>query len=154
MMRVRFALPLRQVAYRRATPAMTDIVAGHITLMFNNIDNALPHIKAGTVRALAVTSAKRVEAFPDVPTFMESGAADFLVTGWINKSAPRGTPAAVVERINALVLEGLSEPVLAKRFVEQGVETNKMKPAAVKAFVSAERERWGKFIRESGMKVQ
>ncbi len=154
MMRVHYDLPMKQVAYRGATPAMSDIIAGHIKMMFNNIDNALPQINAGTVRALAVTSQKRVAALPDVPTFIESGAADFFVTGWINMSAPRGTPAAIVERINKLVIDGMNEPAMAKRLGEQGVEANQMSPQDVKAFVTTERARWGRFIRETGMKVQ
>lgn len=154
MMRVHYQLPMKQVAYRGATPAMSDIIAGHIKMMFNNIDNALPQIKAGNVRALAVTSQKRVPALPDVPTFIESGAADFFVTGWINMSAPRGTPAAIVARINSLVIEGMNEPEMAKRLGEQGVEANRMGPQDVKVFVTSERHRWGKFIRETGMKVQ
>lgn len=154
MMRVTFALPMKQVAYRGATPAMSDIIAGHITMMFNNIDNALPHIQEGKVRALAVTSAKRVAALPDVPTFVESGAPDFVVTGWLNMSAPRGTPAAIVDRINALIVEGMNEPKMAKRLADQGVEANHLRPQDVKAFVASERERWGKFIRQTGMKLQ
>ncbi len=154
MLRRQFSLPLKPVAYRGATPAMTDIVAGHITLMFNNIDNALSHIRAGTVRALAVTSEKRVAALPDVPTFIESGAPDFRVTGWINMSAPRGTPAAIVSRINTAVIEGMHEPAMAARLAGQGVEANRMPPAEVKSFVAAERTRWATFIRETGMKLQ
>jgi len=154
MFRTRFSLPLKQVAYRGATPAMNDIVAGHISLMFNNIDNALPHIQAGTVRALAVTSSKRVAALPDVPTFIEAGAPDFTVTGWINMSAPRGTPESIVAQINAIVLAGMNEPAMTERLVGQGVEANRMSPSEVKAFVSTERDRWAKFIRETGMKLQ
>lgn len=154
MMRIRFGLPMKAVAYRGATPAMADIVAGHILLMVNSVDNSLSQIKAGNVRALAVTSAKRIAALPEVPTFMEAGATDFMVAGWINMSAPRGTPPEIVSRINSLVLEGMREPSLAKRFEEQGVEVSRLTPPEVKAFVAAERARWGAFIREAGIKLQ
>jgi tripartite-type tricarboxylate transporter receptor subunit TctC len=110
------------IPYRGTAPAMTALLAGEVTFMFDNLTPALPQIQAGKVRALAVTSATRTPSLPDVPTLRESGIDDFDVTAWFGLLVPRGTPAALVQRLEAEVGKAVQDPALAQSLRQRGIE--------------------------------
>ena len=110
------------VPYRGASAALQDLLAGQIDMMIDQPSNSLPHVQAGKVRALAVTAPKRLEAAPDIPTTDEAGLPGFYTSVWQALWAPRGTPDAVIERLNKAVREALSNPKVRQRFAELGQE--------------------------------
>jgi tripartite-type tricarboxylate transporter receptor subunit TctC len=141
------------VPYKNASQAYTDVISGQIQSMFFNLPGPLPHIKAGRLRALAVTSAKRAEQVPNVPTVMESGIPDFEVTVWQGYAVPRGTPQTYVAKIHAAMMKALALPDLQQRFYENGVAASPVTPETFTKFVQAETVKWHKVITISGAKV-
>ena len=110
------------VPYRGSAPAMTALLSGEVNFMFDNLSPALPQIQSGKVRALAVTSATRSSALPDVPTMKEAGIDGFEVTAWFGLLVPRGTPAAVVQRLEAECAKAVRDPALAQALRQRGIE--------------------------------
>jgi len=142
------------VPYRGGGPAAVDLIAGHIDLMFDNINVALPHIKAGRLRALAVTSAERTAVLPDVPTMKEAGLPEYEVTSWSGVFAPAGTPAPVVEKLNATINEALSDGQVRARFEAEGIHISLMSVQEFREFVNGEIDRWGEVVRKAGLQAQ
>lgn len=140
---------LNHIPYRGAGPAMTDVIAGVVPVMFDSLPSASAHIRAGSVRALGVSSAERSPAFPDVPTFREQGF-DVVSLSWFGLSGPAGLPGAVVERINAETRKLLARPDIRARFDAFGGTPGEMTAAEFAAFVQAEYEVWGPVVRASG----
>ena len=122
LLKIQAGIDVAQVAYRGDNFSVADVIAGHVQAMFSNSPVALPHVAAGRLRALAVTSPKRSPAAPDVPTMAESGYPDFKAVVWQGFSAPAGTPRAVVDRLNASAREALQVPEVVARFKELGAE--------------------------------
>jgi len=145
---------LTHVPYRGGGPAMNDLLAGHIQLMFDNLNVSLPHIQAGRLRALGVTSRTRAAVLPDVPTLMEAGVPGYEVTSWSGVFAPAGTPPDVVEKLNATINQALSSDSVRARFDDAGIQVDLMGVAQFKAFVDSEIDRWGDIVRKSGAKAQ
>jgi tripartite-type tricarboxylate transporter receptor subunit TctC len=145
---------LVHVPYRGAGPAMQDTIAGVVPSMFDSLPSAAPHIKAGKVRALAVSGEKRSAAFPDVPTMKESGYPALVSYSWFGLSAPAKTPAPIVERIAREMQVVLKLPVVVKRWEEIGAESSTMKPAEYGAFVKAELEKWSPVVKASGARPE
>jgi tripartite-type tricarboxylate transporter receptor subunit TctC len=148
------ATDLVHVPYKVSAQGYTDTISGQIQAFFFNLPGPLPHVKAGRLRALAVTSAKRAEQVPDIPTMMESGVPDFEVTVWQGYAVPRGTPQKYVSHIHAAMLKALESPDLRKRFFEAGVAAAPQTPAEFRKFVEAETAKWKKVIAISGAKVE
>ncbi len=146
------AAEMLHVPYRGAGPAMIDTIAGNVPSMFDSLPSAAPHIKAGKVRALAVSSDVRSPAFPDVPTMKESGYPDLISYSWFGISVPAKTPAAIVERLAAEMQAVLKEPAVIKRWEEIGAESSTMTPAEVTKFVQAEIDKWVPVVKASGAK--
>ncbi|MBV7484794.1 tripartite tricarboxylate transporter substrate binding protein [Bordetella sp. BOR01] len=142
------------VPYRGGGPAMNDLLAGHIQLMFDNLNVSLPHIQAGKVRALGVTSRTRAAVLPDVPTLMEAGVPGYEVTSWSGIFAPAGTPRDIVEKLNAAINQALSTDTVRARFDEAGIQIDLMGVDQFKAFVDSEIDRWGDIVKKSGAKAQ
>ncbi len=142
------------VPYRGGGPAMNDLLAGHIQLMFDNLNVSLPHIQAGKLRALGVTSRERAAVLPDVPTLMEAGVPGYEVTSWSGVFAPAGTPPEIVEQLNATINQVLGSAAVRKRFDEAGIQIDLMNVADFKAFVNSEIDRWGEIVKKSGAKAQ
>jgi tripartite-type tricarboxylate transporter receptor subunit TctC len=140
------------VPYRGSGPALTDMLGGQIKLMFDSMPSSIEHVRANKLRALAVTSAKRSAALPDIPTVAET-VPDYETVGWFGIGAPKGTPAAIVERLNREVNAGLTTATLANRFIELGATPHVATPAEYAAFVAAETEKWAKAVKFSGAKV-
>ena len=145
---------LVHVPYRGAGPAMQDTIAGIVPSMFNSLPSAAPHIKAGKVRALAVSGEQRSASFPDVPTMKESGYPELISYSWFGLSAPARTPAPIIERIAREMQVVLKLPDVVKRWEEIGAESSTKTPAEYGAFVKAELEKWTPVVKASGAKPE
>jgi tripartite-type tricarboxylate transporter receptor subunit TctC len=147
-------IDLVHVPYKNAAQGYVDVMTGQVQAMFFNLPGPLPHIKAGRLRALAVTSAKRAEQVPNVPTVIESGVPDFEVTVWQGYAVPKGTPQTYVSKIHAAMMKALALPDLQQRFFENGVTAAPTTPEAFRKFVQAETAKWQKAITLSGAKLE
>jgi tripartite-type tricarboxylate transporter receptor subunit TctC len=141
------------VPYRGSAPAVNDLIAGQVDLMFDNLPSSIGQVRGGNLRAIAVTSAKRSPALPDVPTVAESGLPGFEASSWFAIFAPAKTPPEIVQKLNAEVLKILADPEVQSRFAEIGGEIRPYKPDELRAFVQSEIEKWGKVVKASGAKI-
>ncbi|MDT7833777.1 Bug family tripartite tricarboxylate transporter substrate binding protein [Aquabacterium sp. OR-4] len=142
--------------YRGSGPALIDLIAGNMDLMFDNLPSALPHIKSGRLKALAVTSAKRSEALPEVPTVEEVGGAPlkgYEASSWFGLLAPAGTPADVVARVQQETAKALASPAMQERLKSQGAIPSGITSAQFAAMIGAETTKWAKVVKTSGAKV-
>jgi tripartite-type tricarboxylate transporter receptor subunit TctC len=144
---------LTHIAYKGGGPALQDVLSGVAPMLATNQDTLLPHVRAGKLRALAVTSEKRNPAYPDVPSFVECGYPDLVVTSWGGLDAPRGTPAAIVERLNAATTQAMQMPELRRQVEAEGWEVFTGSPASFDAFVRDETRRWGRIIQSAGIRA-
>ena len=142
------------VPYKNSAQGYIDVIAGQVQVMFFNLPGPLPHVKAGRLRALAVSSIKRAEQVPNVPTIIEAGIPDFEVTVWQGYAVPRGTPQTYVSKIHAAMMKALESPDLKQRFYDNGVSAEPMTPEAFRKFVQAETAKWKKVIAISGAKLE
>ncbi|MDH4096204.1 MAG: tripartite tricarboxylate transporter substrate binding protein [Betaproteobacteria bacterium] len=141
------------IPYKGAAPAVADLLAGRVQLMFDNLASALPRVKAGQVRALAVTTLKRAPALPDLPTLDESGLKGFDMTTWWGVMAPAPLPADITARLNAEVLKAMDEPDVKTRLRAMGMEGSAVRsPAQFSAFVAAEAKLYARLVKASGAK--
>jgi tripartite-type tricarboxylate transporter receptor subunit TctC len=145
---------MAHVPYRGAGPALTDIVAGHVDMMFDTIVTSLPLHRAGSAKIIAIANAERSSALPLVPTFAESGMPDFRSITWFGCVAPPGTPASVAEKIQRDLAETLARPAVGAKLVELMLEPVASTPAQAAQFFVAEAALWGKVIRDTGAKAQ
>lgn len=141
------------VPYKGAAPAMNDLVAGHIPMMFDNIPAVLPQVKGKNINAIAVAGSKRTSALPDVPTVAESGVPGFEASAWFGLVAPAKTPAPVLAKLQDDIDAILKLPDVVKRFNELGAEPGTVSGAAFGKFLADETTKWTRIIRESGAKV-
>jgi tripartite-type tricarboxylate transporter receptor subunit TctC len=139
------------VPYKGSAPAVADLLGGQVSLMFSELAPALPHIRAGKLRAVAVGSEKRNPTLPDVPSLTET-LPGFTFSYWIGMVAPAGTSPAIANRLSAEIAEGLKQPDVAKRLLDTNLETVAGTPAEMAAFMKRESERWGNVIRVTGTK--
>src|SRR5262249_39056779 len=143
------------VPYRGAGPAMQDLVAGQIDLMFDIAGNSLPQVRAGTIKAIAVMANSRITAAPDIPTVDEAGLPGLYLSGWYALFAPKGTPKNVIDRLNAAVGDALSDPAVRSRLADQrqGLPKREQQtPAALAALQKAEIEKWWPIIKAANIK--
>ena len=145
---------LVHIPYRGAGPAMQDVMAGNVPSMFDSLPSAAPHIKAGKVRALAVSGAERNPSFPDVPTMKEQGYPALVSYSWFGLSGPAKLPAPIVERLAAEMQVVLKNPDVIKRWQEIGAESSTMSPAEYTAFVKTELEKATAAVKASGAKPE
>jgi tripartite-type tricarboxylate transporter receptor subunit TctC len=136
------------VAYRGDGQALTDLLSGRVPLMMSGYVVALPHVQAGKLRALAVTSAERAEIFANVPTVAETGYKGYAVDAWTGFFAPAGTPAPIVERLNREIAAALASPAVQTHLAATGARSSTSSPAQFAGFLKAEWERYGKLVRE------
>jgi tripartite-type tricarboxylate transporter receptor subunit TctC len=139
--------------YRGAAPAMNDLIAGHIPIMFDNIPAVLPQVQAKAIKAIAVAGAKRASALPDVPTVAESGVPGFEASAWFGLVAPAKTPAAVLAKLESEIDAILKMPDVQKRFTELGAEPATISGAAFEKFLADETAKWTKIIQSSGATI-
>ncbi|MGZ8119596.1 Bug family tripartite tricarboxylate transporter substrate binding protein [Bordetella bronchiseptica] len=145
---------LLHVPYKGSGPAMTDLMGGQVLSMIETVPAAQGNVKGGKLRALAVASAQRVESLPDVPTTAEAGLPNFQVSSMFGIAAPAGTPAPVVERLNAVLKEALAKPEVQTALLNQGAISTWTTPADAAARISAERQQWATVIAEAGVKAE
>lgn len=143
-------LEFTHVPYKGGSPAITDLIGGQIDFMFTTIPGVLPHVKAGTLRALAVTSPERSSAMPDVPTMAESGLAGFQAVSWHGIVAPAGTPDAVVAKLNQALTGALAAPEVKQRLLEEGARASGVNTAEFGKFIQTEIAAWAKAVKDSG----
>jgi tripartite-type tricarboxylate transporter receptor subunit TctC len=140
--------------YRGSGPALLDLIGGAMDLMFDNLPSALPQIKAGRLKALAVTSAQRSAVLPEVPTIAEAGPVKgFDASSWFGLFAPAGTPADIVTRIQQETAKALQSPALKERLLSQGAIPGGQSSAEFTAFIGAETKKWAQVVKVSGAKV-
>jgi tripartite-type tricarboxylate transporter receptor subunit TctC len=147
-------IKLRHIPYKGSNPAMTDAIAGQVDLMVSSVPSAMSQIRAGTVRALAVTSAKRSSSLPDVPTVAESGYPGVDVSTWYGVLAPAGTPAAVVARVHDEVNKLLATPAIRDAIVEQGAEPLAMGAEQFGALIKSDHAKSKDIVARSGAKLE
>ncbi len=153
LLKVMAGINIVHVPYRGAAPALTDVLAGQVPVLFDNLPSSIPHIKAGALRALGVTAAKRVAALPDVPAIAET-LPGYEASVWYGIAAPKGTPSDIVDKLNGAVNAALADPTVQKRLAELGGEPMPMKPGEFGKLVASETEKWGKVIRAAGIKAE
>ncbi|MCM5569730.1 tripartite tricarboxylate transporter substrate binding protein [Burkholderiaceae bacterium FT117] len=146
-------LDITHVPYKGSAPAVTDLIGGQVDLMFDNIPSAITHIRAGKLRALATTGAKRAAALPDLPTMQESGVTGYESGAWFGIVVPAGTPASIIARLNAEGQKAVASPAFVKRMTDLGYEVVGGTPEQMAAMIKAEYERWGPIVKASGAKV-
>jgi tripartite-type tricarboxylate transporter receptor subunit TctC len=144
---------LVHVPYRGGAPALTDLLAGQVQVLFDNLPGPIGHIKTGRVRALGVTASKRVDSIPDVPTIGET-VPGYEATVWYGIAAPKGTPPEIVEKLNQAVNVVLANPKLQIRLAELGGEPMPMTPAEFGKLVANETEKWAKVVKFAGIKPE
>ena len=142
------------VPYKAATVAIADLTAGRVHLMADNINSIGPHVKAGRLRGLGVTSATRVPAFPDLPTIAEAGVPGFDVAAWAGVIVPAGVPRAIVARLNAEVNKALKAPAVADRLPALGLIVAGGTPEQFAAHIRKESARWADVVKRSGAKLE
>jgi len=146
-------IELNHVPYKGSGPAMQDLLGGQVKVSFAGIPNVLPHVKAGRLRALAVSTPQRSPDLPDVPTAAEAGVPGYQATLWLNLAAPAGTPGEIVQRLYAETAKALQDAELQQSFRAAGVEASPMSPQELAGFMRAEYEKWGKVVRDTGATV-
>jgi len=147
------ATQMVHVPYKAAIVAITDLTAGRVQLMADNIQSIGSHVKAGRLRGLAVTSGRRVPAFGELPTVAEAGVAGFDVSAWAGAIVPAGVPKAVIARLNAEIHKALAAPAVREKFPEMGLEIVGGTPEQYAAHIKSESAKWADVVKRSGAKV-
>jgi tripartite-type tricarboxylate transporter receptor subunit TctC len=142
------------IPYKGSAPAVTDLLGGQVQVMFDNVPNVLPQVKAGRLTALAQTGSKRSALVADLPTVAEAGVPGYEVTVWFGLVAPAGTPPAVVQKLNAEVLRILAMPDVRERFLAQGVEPVGSTPEQFSDHIRAQMAKWAKVVADAGVKAE
>ena len=142
------------VPYRGAAPAMTDLLGGQLDALFGDGPTVISYISAGKVKALAATSQRRSDIFPDVPTFLEQGFADTVQDQWAGVLAPARTPPEIIARLNAAIVAVMNDPEVRAKLAQTGVLPAADTPEEFGRYLRGEYERWGRIIREKGIKAE
>jgi tripartite-type tricarboxylate transporter receptor subunit TctC len=141
------------IPYKGSAPAVTDLLAGQVNMMFDNIPSSLPHIKAGKLHALAVTGSKRSALLPDLPTIAEAAIPGYESYVWFGVMAPAATPADVIQRLNAELKKAATMPEFRDRLTAQGYDVQSSTPGEMSDSIKVEMAKWGKIVKASGAKV-
>ncbi|HSV21277.1 MAG TPA: tripartite tricarboxylate transporter substrate binding protein [Casimicrobiaceae bacterium] len=142
------------VPYKGLAPAITDLLGGNVQVLFADIGLIAPHVKAGTLRALAVTGTQRTPALPEVPTMIEAGVPGYTAGTWYGVLAPAGTPPAIVKRLNTDIAKALASPDLRAQFADQAVVAAGGTPEEFAALIRADYDKWGKVIKDANIKAE
>jgi tripartite-type tricarboxylate transporter receptor subunit TctC len=145
---------MTHIPYKGSAPATLAMLSGEIDTLFDNLPNVLQQLKAGKMKAIAVTGTQRSALFPSVPTVAESGVPGFEVNVWFGMQVPAGTPKLLVERMNRDIVRILKEPEIIKKFRDQGVEVIASTPIAFSQLLQSEVLKWTQVIREANIKVE
>ncbi len=142
------------VPYKGTPAAVTDVISGQVHMMFANTLSVLPHIKSGRLRPIAIGSAKRSVATPEIPTVAESGVPGFEAITWFGMLAPAGTPREIINRLNAEITRAVNTPEVREKLVGQGADPFTMTPEQFKKFFLAEIAKWAKAVKAAGVTIQ
>ena len=154
MFKTMAGVKMQHIPYRGSGQMLPELLGGTLPIAFDNIATALPHIKAGKLRALAVTTAKRSAVAPEVPTMAESGLAGYEISSWQAVFAPAGTPKPIIDRLYSEISKILQLPDVQKRLSDMGLDLSGMPPQELAALVKADVPRLGKIVKESGAKAE
>jgi len=141
------------VPYKGSAQALTDLMAGHVSVMWDNLPASMPFIKAGRLRSIAITSAQRYPGLPDLPTVAESGVPGYEASAWFGVVAPSATPHAIVVRLNTEINRAVNLPDMKERFAQQGALPATGSPEDFAGWIRAEIAKWGKVVKASGARV-
>jgi tripartite-type tricarboxylate transporter receptor subunit TctC len=145
---------MAHIPYRGSSPALLDMMGGSMDVMFDNLPSALPLIKSGKLKALAVTSAQRSGAIPELPTIEEAaGLKGFEASSWFGLMAPAGTPVDIINRVQQEVAKSLNTPAIKEKMLAQGAIPSGNTPAQFLAFIESEHKKWAQVVKASGAKV-
>jgi len=144
---------MTNIPYKGSAPALTDLIAGTVQVIFDNMPPSLPHIRAGKLRALAVTTATRSEALPDVPTVAET-VPGYEASAFYGMGVPKGTPPEIIDKLNKEINAGLADPKVKARLAELGGMLVPGSPADFGKLVAAETDKWAKVIKEGGVSLE
>ena len=153
MMVIRTGAPMLHIPYRGGGPAITDVMGGQVPYLWVSIPAAAQHVKAGKLKALAVSTVKRSAAFPDVPTMQEAGVPDFEVDSWYAMLVPAKTPKAIIDKLNKALNTVLAEPAIRAQLLEQGAEAVGGTPEALGKTIAAELPKWAKLAKDANIKA-
>ena len=142
------------VPYKGSGPALTDLIGGQVQLMFSNLTSALPHVRSGRLRALAVTGEKRAAAAPELPTVSEAGVPKYVVISWFGVLAPAGTSREIIARLNGEIERALRAPDVQERLAGEGAEATPSSPEKFGAFLRDEMTQWTKVVRSAGIRPE
>ena len=145
---------LRQVPYKGSAPAMADLLGGHVDLMFSDAPTALPYVQSGRLRALGISTPRRSELLPDLPTIAESGVPGYGAYSWGGISVRAGTPPEIVTRLNAELVRLLREPAVRERLLQIGAEPQPGTPAEYAAMMRGEIAKWAAVVRQAGIRME
>ncbi len=145
---------MSHIPYKGSAQAQTDLIGGHVDMTFDTMVSVMPHVKAGTLKALAVSTLSRSKFAPEIPTLSELGVSGFDAGAWLGLLAPAGTPKPIVEKLNRELNAILDEPETQKRLLALGAEILKSTPDEFAAYIKNESEKWGNLVRQSGAKVK
>ena len=144
----------RHIPYKVGAQATSDLMGGQLDVMFDNLPTSIPHVRAGKLRGLAVTSASRSSAAPELPTVAESGLRGYDVTGWVGVLVPAQTSSEIVSKLHADIAKGLSTADAKERFLSQGAEAATSTPPQFAAFIRTEIEKWAGVVKKAGITAQ
>ena len=147
-------IKLTHVPYRGSAPALADIMAGHVDLMFDTTQSALNQVADGRVRALGITSAERLAIARDIPTIAEAALPGYVAIAWNGLVAPKGTPAEIVARLNRETIAATARPEIADKLTALGATSRPLTPQAFGAFIADEIAKWGAVVKQSGAKIE
>jgi tripartite-type tricarboxylate transporter receptor subunit TctC len=153
MFKMETGAQLLHIPYKGSGPAVADLLGGQVSVMFDTVTSALPHIKSGKTRALAVTTAKRSSALPDVPTLAESGVPNIDVGTWFGLLAPASTPAPIIARLNKEVIAVLNDPAARKQLLDQGIEPMTSTPVEMKERIDKELKDFGSLAKRAKLSI-
>ena len=153
MLKSRTGIDLLVVPYKASGPAATDLLGGQIQLLIDAPPVAMPYVKAGRVKAIAVSGKTRLATLPDTPTFEEAGLKDFDASGWQGVLVPAGTPPAAIAKLNEALVKTLALPEVREKFATQGLDAASGTPAEFGAFIRAENEKWGRVAKTANIKL-
>lgn len=153
LLKIAAGIDIQHVPYKGSAPAVADLVSGQIQMMFDNAPSALPQVKAGKIRAIGQTGAQRSPLLPEVPTMVEQGFQGFVVTGWGGMFAPAATPAPVLDKVHAALIDALKGDEARKRMETLAVDIQPQSRAEFTAFVEAETVRWAEVVKRGNIKV-
>jgi tripartite-type tricarboxylate transporter receptor subunit TctC len=153
LLRLRSGISMEHISYKGSAPALLDLIAGNVQLMFENLPSVFPHIKAGRVRALATTAAKRSPALPEVPTMIEAGYPGFDMVSWQGVLVPAGTPPAIVARLNSEIVKALQTREVREGYAKLGVDVLANTPEQFAVYLRQEQAKWSAIVKDAGIKL-